>query len=138
MIFKIKTTKNTGDCLKTLRKNLRFPANILSRIAIAMSLKSESLNKDEIYKYYETYDSEGHEFSRYILFGEYEIVYKLLMEEFCSSKLSDEEFFQIHTKFHIENGMKMLSNEYKLANTQEKLIKSLIREVPINKLDIIT
>ena len=89
MIFKIKTTKNTGDCLKTLRKNLRFPANILSRIAIAMSLKSESLNKDEIYKYYETYDSEGHEFSRYILFGEYEIVYKFHKSKKSSWKIYD-------------------------------------------------
>ncbi len=98
-----------------------------------MSLKSESLSKDEIYAYYIEYDSEGYEFSRHVLFGDYEIIYKLLMEEFCSSKLSDEEFFQIHTKFHIENGVKILLNEYKLANTHEKFIKSLIREIPFNK-----
>lgn len=129
MIFRVKMSKKTGHVLENIRKASGFPANTISRIAIALSLKHNSAGKDEIIKAYESYDSEGIEIQRHVLLGEYEAVYRSLMEKFCGSPLSDEEFFPVHVKYHIESGIDFLSDEYKLAGNMDRLIKALINEV---------
>lgn len=127
MIFKLKTTKETDEIMKTLKKQLGFTNNIIARLAIALSLRNTKFSKEEIDIKFNEYDNLGFDFPRHVLLGGNEIAYKCLMEKYCGITITEAEFFPNHTKFHIENGMKYLVNEMKSAKNTEKLIKELVR-----------
>lgn len=127
MIFKLKTTKETDEVMKNLKKQLGFTNNLIARLAIALSLKNINFTKEEIDSKVPEFDNLGFDFPRHVLLGENEVVYRFLMEKYCGVGISETDFFPNHTKFHIENGMRYLVNEVKSSKNTEKLIKELIR-----------
>lgn len=126
MIYKVKTSKKTENILNEIKSKFSITPNILLRISVGLSLKKSFFTKAEINEKYKNYDNQGLEFNRNVLIGENEFFYKVLMEEYCNSKLKDDEFFPCHFKFHLENGVSLLKSEIEISPTLEVFLKNLM------------
>ena len=127
MIFRLKTSKETEEILLDMKNKHNLTPNVLSRLAVAISLKEEPLTKYYIWIRWKKIENTGIEFQRHTLTGENEVLYKVLMENYCQKHLTDEEFFPSHFKFHLENGIKKLKSETEISNNLENLIKNLMK-----------
>ncbi|WMJ17492.1 DNA sulfur modification protein DndE [Geobacillus proteiniphilus] len=119
MQFRLKTSKETMEILKQLQSSTNLTPNILARFAIALSL----LSKEPIESFES--DTNGLEFNRNTLTGEYDFVYKALIAQHLGRPVADDEYFPFLIKKHLDRGAKWLENEYKYAGNYEKFIKGL-------------
>lgn len=125
MITRLRTSKEAKDRLLQLSSILRFSSNaIILRYAIARSLQSEKSIVDDIDAI--VANSSGFEITRKTLFGDNEIVYRLLME---AENTDDEYFFPKLTNMHIERGLKIMERDYKLAGNKDKFIRNYINRI---------
>lgn len=124
MNFRLKTSKATMDILLDLKNKTNITPNILARLAIALSLKNQNPLEDI------AYDSMGLEFSRAVLTGKYDLLFKALIIRYEGRELTDEEYFPKYIKLHLERGAKMLMNEYKYAGNYERFMISLANYRP--------
>lgn len=109
MVFKIRTSKKTMDIFEEINGAENLPPFILSKLAIAMSLKSKNpLVEDDFHR-----DTNGLELNRQTITGEYDDTYKCLIEMFEGRHLEDDDYFQKYLKAHLNRGAKMLYSEYK-------------------------
>ena len=125
MITRLRTSKESKEIMISLNTTLRMSSYaIVLRYAIARSLQSQKdILKDPDGQ---VLNNSGFEITRKTLFGDNEIVYKLLMN---AENLDDEEFFPKLTNMHIERGLKMMERDYKLTGNKEKFIKSYINKI---------
>ena len=125
MITRLRTSKEAKDRLLQLSSILRFSSNaIILRYAIARSLQSEKSIVDDIDAI--VANSSGFEITRKTLFGDNEIVYRLLME---AENTDDEYFFPKLTNMHIERVLKIMERDYKLAGNKDKFIRNYINRI---------
>ncbi|KRF01087.1 DNA sulfur modification protein DndE [Paenibacillus sp. Soil766] len=128
MQFRLKTSKSTADRLKLLQDSTGLTPNILSRIAIMLSLrepkKISALSKDV----------GGIEFNRNTLTGTYDYVFKALITHHEEREITDEEYFPNLFNAHLERGSKLLENEYQYAGNYQKFITNLVEKSGISKL----
>jgi DNA sulfur modification protein DndE len=125
MITRLRTSKLAKERLQTLSAVLRFSNNgVILRYALSRSLSLE----DDIYSDMDSLitDTAGFEITRSTLFGDKEIVYKLLMN---AQDIEDEEFFPKLTNMHIERGLKLLERDYRMAGNKDKFILNYIRKL---------
>lgn len=116
------TSKKTEEILKDLQSKTNLRPNILSRMAINLSLQQNiQVPKKE-------YDDNGFEFRKETLMGNYEILFKALISQKAGKQLSEQEFFPEYTKLHIENGITLLKSEYELGGNYEKFILNLMKK----------
>ncbi|MGI6554473.1 MAG: DndE family protein [Bacillota bacterium] len=122
MNFKLKTSKTAERILRNLSSVSAYGCtpNILARIAVALSLKEGPVSDIQVK------DANGFEFNRHTLTGEYDNVFKVLIEHVEGRSISDEEYFPGLFKAHLERGLPKLAGEYKYAGNFDKLIKNLI------------
>ena len=128
MITRLKTSKESKRRLEELNRVLKMSSNaVILRYAISKSILCDKDINSDIDA--EVDNNSGFEITRQTLFGENEIVYKLLM----GIKFSDNDsvFFPTLTNKHIERGLKILEREYKFAGNKTKFIINTI-----NKMDI--
>ena len=85
---------------------------ILSKLAISMSLKSKTPLKENDFKS----DSFGLELNRQTITGEWDELYKSLIEMFEGTHLSDDDYFQKHLKAHLDRGPRMIYSEFRYSN----------------------
>ena len=125
MITRLRTSKESKEIMISLNTTLRMSSYaIVLLYAIARSLQSQKdILKDPDGQ---VLNNSGFEITRKTLFGDNEIVYKLLMN---AENLDDEEFFPKLTNMHIERGLKMMERDYKLTGNKEKFIKSYINKI---------
>lgn len=121
MNFRLKTTKQTATILKNLHNSTGLTPNILSRIAIALSLLDPEIPE------YVNSESEGLEFNRNTLTGEFDYIYKALIKQHAGKDVPEEDYFPGLFNAHLERGVKLLENEYKHAGNFQKLLNNLIR-----------
>ncbi len=109
------------EILKDLQSKTKLTPNVLSRLAISLSLRdNENIdNFDE--------DNNGLEFNRHTLTGDFDLIFKVLISQHCGKQLSDEEYFPVYFKKHLDRGAKMLYSEYKYTGNYEKFILHLTR-----------
>jgi len=120
MNYRLKTSRNAKEKLLDLKSSLNITPNILSRYAIALALKQSKLIIED-----ESFDSNGLEFRRDVLLGDYDPIFKgLFIQKYGS--LSDTEYFPDLIKKHIEVGINLLHSEYKYAGNKNKFIKTLL------------
>lgn len=125
MITRLRTSKLAKERLQTLSAVLRFSNNgVILRYALSRSLIAE----DDIYSDMDSLvtDTAGFEITRSTLFGDKEIIYKLLMN---AANIDDEEFFPKLTNMHIERGLKLLERDYRMAGNKEKFILNYIKKL---------
>lgn len=126
MIFRLKTSEKAEKVFLEIKNKLGVTPNIASRLSIAFSMRQERVTKEEIENKVKIIDSNGLEFQRHTLLGENEVYYKVLMESYCNEHLMDSEFFPIHYKYHLENGLDELKAEADIAANLDSFIKNLI------------
>ena len=111
MVFKIRTSKRTMMLFEEISASTNYAPFILSKLAISMSMKSGvPLNEND----FKT-DSFGLELNRQTITGEWDELYKGLIEVFEGKHLSDEEYFQKYLKAHLDRGAKLLHAEFKYS-----------------------
>ena len=129
MNLRLKTKLDVESKLNELQSGLQVSSKAaVMRLAIAYSLK---INDDPriIDLKLEKYDirkQNGADYNRFTIFGDDELIYKVMMEQHLQKHLSDDEFFPEMTNAHIERGIKDLYADFKLAKTKEKLIIELL------------
>lgn len=112
MVFKIRTSKKTMMCFEEISASTNYPPFILSKLAISLSIKSgKPLKENDFHT-----DTFGLELNRQTITGEWDALYKSLMEMFEHRHLSDDEYFQKYLKAHLDRGARMLHSEFKYNN----------------------
>lgn len=112
MVFKIRTSKKTMAIFEEIAASTNYAPFILSKLAISMSLKSKEPLKESDFKT----DSFGLELNRQTITGEWDELYKSLIEMFEGTHLSDDDYFQKHLKAHLDRGARMIYSEFRYSN----------------------
>lgn len=109
MVFKIRTSKKTMEIFEEISASTHYAPFILSKLAISISLKEKEQLKEPDFKT----DSFGLELNRQTITGEWDELYKCLVEMNEQRHLSDDEYFQKYLKAHLDRGARMIYSEYK-------------------------
>ena len=135
MNLRMKTTIDVESKLSELQSSLQVSSKAaVMRLAIAYSLKMKDDPRiiDGVIQHYNIKKQNGSDYIRYTIFGNDEILYKVMFEQQCGKHLNDDEFFPELTYAHISRGIKELYADYKLSNNREKFIKQLIKVIENN------
>lgn len=120
MNFRLKTSKETGEILKSLQNSTGLTWNVLARIAVALSLNNPSQPE-------KVPDTAGVEIHRTTMTGEHDYVYKALIRQHAGYHVPENEYFPDLFNRHIERGIRILEGEYKLYGNYEKLLTHLLK-----------
>lgn len=119
MNFRLKTSASAKEKLLSLQAATGFTWNILSRLAVSLSLKDPSMPAP-------VEDTTGLEIHRNAMTGENDYVFKALIRQHAMQNISDEEYFPNLFNAHLERGISILENEYKYAGNYEKFLLNLL------------
>ncbi|MEX3623296.1 DNA sulfur modification protein DndE [Viridibacillus arvi] len=120
MNFRLKTSQNTGELLKKLNSSTNLSWNILSRIAVSLSLNDPTM--PELVE-----DKNGVDINRNTMTGEYDYIYKAMITQHAGRVLAEEEYFPNLFNAHLERGIQILDGEYEHAGNYEKLLINLFK-----------
>jgi DNA sulfur modification protein DndE len=120
MNFRLKTSKETGERLVALQATTGLSWNILSRLALSLSLRDPSI--PDLVE-----NKSGVEIHRNAMTGENDYIYKALIRQHAQRNISDEEYFPDLFNAHLERGIILLENEYKHAGNYDKFLQNLLR-----------
>ena len=112
MVFKIRTSKKTMAIFEEMAASINYAPFILSKLSISMSLKSKIPLSEADFKT----DTLGLELNRQTITGEWDELYKSLIEMFEGEHISDDDYFQKYLKAHLDRGARMLYSEFKYNN----------------------
>ena len=112
MVFKIRTSKRTMAIFEEISASTNYAPFILSKLAISMSLKSKETLKETDFKTV----SYGLELNRQTITGEWDELYKSLIEMFEGKHLSDDDYFQKYLKAHLDRGARLIYSEFRYSN----------------------
>jgi DNA sulfur modification protein DndE len=109
MFTHIKTSKANKEVVSNLTRKLNLGAeNVIARIALAYSLKSN--NKLDIKN---LQDSGGKEYSRKVLFGDYDKYYLALVAQHYQLHITNQDLGK-YVKLHLDEGLNLLNEEVSL------------------------
>lgn len=112
MAFKLKTSKKTSEIIDSLEVSTNMPCFTLVKLAMALSLRSDiPLQEDD----FQT-NTFGRELNRQTITGDSDATYKCLMELYAQKHLTDEEFFPMYVKAHIDRGAVLLDQEARYSD----------------------
>lgn len=111
MIFKIKTSKKAMQYFEEIAASENLQPFILSKLAISLSIKSEDPLCESDFKS----DSLGLELNRQTITGEFDDLFKGLIEMFEGNHIEDDEYFQKYLKAHLDRGATMLYSEFRYS-----------------------
>ena len=109
MVFKIHTCKKTQSCFEEIISSENLPPFILSKLAISMSIKSGEPLKEKDF----ATDNLGLELNRQTITGEFDLLYKCVIEMFEGIHISDDDYFQKYLKAHLDRGAVMIHSEFR-------------------------
>lgn len=128
MGFRLKTSKRTKEIFEEIGVSSNLKPFALSKIAVSMSLKSTT-PIDE----YTNHDGNGLELQRATVTGEFDYIYKALIEMNLGRHITDDEYYPQYMKLHMDRGAELLYNIYKYSGGNlEKFLNQLL-----NKGDVI-
>lgn len=110
MGYKLKTSKETEEILCRIEASENLPWPTLMRLALSLSIKQGPLMSIELFT-----DSQGRELNRQTVTGEFDAIYKCLIELTEGQHLSDDEFFPQYIKGHLDRGASLLDREHKYS-----------------------
>lgn len=120
MNFRLKTSKDTGEKLAALQATTGLTWNIISRLAVSLSLNDPTM--PDLVE-----NKSGVDIHRNAMTGENDYVYKALIRQHAQRNVPDEEYFPDLFNAHLERGISLLDNEYKHAGNYEKFLQNLIK-----------
>ena len=110
MTNKLHTSKDTQLIFTALGKSLGLQPYILSKLAIALSVRSGKLSLEDFNS-----DNEGLELIRQTIFGDHDLIFKSLIINCESKTVTEDEYFPSIVKAHLDRGAKLLENEKKYS-----------------------
>ena len=110
MTNKLHTSKDTQLIFNSLSQSLGLQPYILSKIAIALSIRAGKLKPNDFES-----DNEGLELSRQTIFGDHDLLFKSLIIDCEKKAYIEEEYFPTLVKAHLDRGAKLLENEKKYS-----------------------
>ncbi|WP_300262334.1 DndE family protein [Clostridium sp.] len=124
MGFRLKTSKRTKEIFEELTGSSNLKPFILSKIAVSMSL-----NHEKSIEYYKNNDTNGLELQRSTVTGEFDAVFKALIEMNLGRHISDDDYYPTYMKLHMDRGAELLYNKYKYSGGNlEKFITKILDE----------
>lgn len=109
MVFKIKTSKKTMEYFEEIGASTGYAPFVLSKMSISMSLKSSKPLKEQDFHS----DTYGLELNRQTITGEWDDLFKALIEMFEKRHINDDDYFQKYLKAHLDRGARILYAEFK-------------------------
>ena len=106
MANKLHTAKRTQEIFNSLGQSLGLQPYILSKLAIALSIKKGCIESND----YKT-DNEGIELSRQTIFGDHDLLFKALIVKRENRSINEEDYFPGIVKAHLDRGAKLLEDE---------------------------
>ena len=106
MAFKLKTSQQTEEIFNRIEASDRLPWPTLIRLALSLSIRQGSLMELELYS-----DNLGKELNRPTITGDSDSIYKCLIELQEGRHLTDEEYFPVYIKAHLDRGARLLEQE---------------------------
>jgi len=111
MFNQIKTSKNNKDIVAQLTRKLNLGTeNIIARMAF-----SYSLSQDRKLSLNDLMDSGGKEYSRSVLFGDYDDIYIGLVCTHYGIYKTDKDLGR-YVKLHIDDGLQLINIELQKVN----------------------
>lgn len=109
MVFKIRTSKRTMQYFEEIQASTNYAPFVLAKLSISMSIKSGTpLNSIDFCT-----DSFGLELNRQTITGEWDELFKCLIEMFEGKHINDDDYVQKYLKAHLDRGAKMIYSEFK-------------------------
>lgn len=128
MGFRLKTSKKTKQIFDELGKSSNLKPFALSKIAVSMSLNEPSSIEEYI-----NVDTNGLELQRATVTGEFDSIYKALIEVKLGRHITDDEYYPRYMKLHMDRGAELLFNKYKYSGGNlEKFITNLLQKGDAN------
>ncbi|MDD3013456.1 MAG: DndE family protein [Candidatus Gastranaerophilales bacterium] len=113
MLFKIKTSKKTMDIFQKISGSEQLQPFILAKLALALSIQSNvQLSRSDF-----STDILGLELNRQTITGEFDLLFKALIEMLEKKHLNDDDYFRNYLKAHLDRGALMLANEHRYGGT---------------------
>ena len=106
MTNKLHTSKETQEIFVSLGKSVSLQPFILSKLAIALSVRSGPLQKKDY-----TSDNEGLELSRQVIFGDHDLLFKSLIINNEGKTVREDDYFPGLVKAHLDRGARLLKDE---------------------------
>lgn len=124
MGFRLKTSKKTKEIFEEIGKSSNLKPFALSKIAVSMSLNELTSILE-----YENNDTNGLELQRATVTGEFDSIYKALIEVKLGRHINDDEYYPYFMKLHMDRGAELLYNKYKYAGGNlEKFLTNLLQK----------
>lgn len=128
MGFRLKTSKKTKEIFEEIGKSSNLKPFALSKIAVSLSLKDK--NSIEEYK---NNDMNGLELQRSTVTGDYDAIFKALIEVNLGRNISDDEYYPHFMKLHMDRGAELLTNQYKYSGGNlEKFLANALNKGDAN------
>lgn len=109
MVFKIRTSRRTMEIFDAIGKSEQLQPFSLAKLAISLSIKSpKPLEEGDYHR-----DNNGLELNRQTITGEFDTLFKCLIEKRENHHLNDDEYFQKYLKAHLDRGAVYLLSEHK-------------------------
>lgn len=106
MTNKLRTSSQTQERFSSLLQSLGLQPFILSKLAIALSIRKGRLNEEDF-----NTNNDGLELSRQTIFGDHDLLFKSLIVNNEGRAISEEEYFPRFVKAHLDRGSKLLFDE---------------------------
>ena len=110
MAFKLKTSKQTEEIFDRIESSENLPWPTLMKLALSLSIRQGRLIELELYT-----DSLGKELNRPTITGDYDAIYKCLIELQEGHHISDQESVPTYVKAHLDRGARLLDQEKKYS-----------------------
>ncbi|ADK14523.1 DndE family protein [Clostridium ljungdahlii] len=128
MGFRLKTSKKTKEIFEEIGKSSNLKPFALSKIAVSLSLKDKTSIDD-----YENNDIDGLELQRSTVTGEFDAIFKALIEVNLNRNIDDDEYYPHYMKLHMDRGAELLLNRYKYSGGNlEKFLRNALNKGDAN------
>ena len=128
MGFRLKTSRKTKEIFEEIGASANLKPFALSKIAFSMSL-----NHDIPIEEYKNNDANGLELQRATVTGEFDSIFKALIEMKLGRHINDDEYYPYFMKLHIDRGAELLLNKYKYSGGNlEKFLTNLLKKGDAN------
>lgn len=123
MGFRLKTSKKTKEIFEEIGRSSNLKPFALSKIAVSLSLKSDTpLSEEER-------DSNGLELQRSTVTGEFDSIFKALIEMDLGRNIDDDEYYPKYMKLHMDRGAELLYNDFRYSKGNlEKFINNALNK----------
>lgn len=128
MGFRLKTSRKTKEIFEEVAKSTNLKPFALSKIAVSLSLNDSTSILE-----YENDNVNGLELQRSTVTGEFDAIFKALIEVNLGRKINDDEYYPHFMKLHMDRGAELLLNQYKYSGGNlEKFLKTSLKKGDAN------